>query len=129
MKTCLLAVSLASTLLLAGCEFAPPLPTTTETITFNVTNDTSRTLLVSFFSQDRDAAWPGGGRDYIVQPRASQSFALTCRTTEQVCYGAYPQGERYSGGYWGVGPDNDQWCENCCYACGTFETDNIRFQC
>lgn len=123
MKTLLLAMILGSTLLLAGCETMPTLPMTTETITFNVTNETPYKLRLSFFSQHRNAAWPGGDSDYILQRGERIPYSLSCRTTEQICYGAWTESNQAI--FWGIGPENDQGCENCCWTCGTYETGEI----
>ena len=62
MKTRTLAALCVSILLVASCSSAPPLPTTTETLTWTFTSNHPNQVQLSFYSQDRNAAWPGGRR-------------------------------------------------------------------
>ena len=54
------------------------------------------------------------------RPRPCRSNA---RRANRICYGAWIQGDQNT--YWGVGPDNSQKCENCCYTCTGGETEQI----
>jgi hypothetical protein len=81
------------------------------------------TVLVAFYAQSRPAAWPGGDTQTAVNgwpitSGLSRVFSLQCLPGEQICYGAWGQGDAY-GGYWGVGPGGGRGCRNCCYTCGS----------
>jgi len=69
-----------------------------------------------FFSQDRDAIWPGRKSHYNTE-RYNKSVwkKLNCVKGERICYGAQSgeKGERQ----WGVGLNGRNRCENCCYTC------------
>lgn len=117
-----LALLGAALFLLGGC--ATPLPDTTEEVTWDIQNNYHRSIMVEFYSQHRNAAWPGGGRAYVLEPGESGSYDLSCRSTEQICYGAWVQADpRY---YWGSGMDDEEGCSQCCMTCSKGAT--LRFE-
>lgn len=83
-----------------------------SSLTFRIRSEGTASRL-SFYSQDRNFLWPGGGRDYIVDSEL-RSYSLSCQTGEQVCFGAWT---RSSSDYWGVGYNNQYNCHNCCRIC------------
>ncbi|MCH8543176.1 MAG: hypothetical protein LAT61_06380 [Alcanivorax sp.] len=109
MRLALLFVALA----LTAC--ATPLPNTYEDVEFYITSQSSSPVLVEFYSQHRNAAWPGGGQAYVIRDYEQHRFGLHCRSTEQICYGAWV--EHNSREYWGVGKDDAFGCDNCCMTC------------
>lgn len=109
----LLAMFGAGLFLLGGC--ATNLPTTTEEITWNIKNHYRQSIMVEFYSQHRNAAWPGGGRAYVLEPGESGSYDLPCRSTEKICYGAWVRAD--SDIYWGSGMDDQEGCQECCMIC------------
>ena len=116
MKTRTLAALCVSILLVASCSSAPPLPTTTETLTWTFTSNHPNQVQLSFYSQDRNAAWPGGDMAYDLVDWEPHTFTLTCRTGEKICYGAWVKG---ASDYWGSGFGDEQACDNCCRTCVT----------
>lgn len=120
----LLGLMLAGTI--AGCATTPPLPTTTETLTWTFTNHYPRTVLLEFYSQNRDAAWPGGSRGYVLDDRSPRTYSLSCRTGEKICYGAWV--ERDPSTYWGAGMADEHGCSNCCRICATADAGHVTLE-
>lgn len=106
-------VILLATLALTAC--ATPLPNTYENVEFFITSQSREPVMVEFYSQHRNAAWPGGGKAYVIRDYEEHRYALHCRSTEQICYGAWV--EHRPNEYWGVGMDDAHWCEKCCITC------------
>src|SRR5690606_9996020 len=108
-----LALCCAALLLLVGC--ASNLPQTRESVSWVMENDYPRTIMVEFYSQDCNAAWPGGNEAYVLWPGETETFNLSCRTTEKICYGAWVQDNPDI--YWGVGMGDYEGCADCCMRC------------
>jgi hypothetical protein len=67
---------------------------------------------VKFFSQNRNAVWPGGGKAFNLDDYKEHIIGLNCRAGEKVCYGAW------SGNVsWGAGRDGKAACSDCCRTC------------
>jgi hypothetical protein len=96
-----------------------------DDVTFVMKNGHPNALRVELYSQDRDHIWPGGGEDYYLDDGESKEMSLECDAGESICYGAWIDGDEST--YWGVGPNNAQKCDNCCYTCegGSTETINL----
>jgi len=75
---------------------------------------------LEFYSQDRNAAWPGGGEVYVIRDWERHTYTLSCNYGEQICFGEWVRGD--SDSYWGVGYNGEQWCGSCCYAGGYGDT-------
>mgnify|MGYP000047125305 CR=1 FL=1 len=71
---------------------------------------------LEFYSQDRNHVWPGNGQVYYIDDYNMHTYNLNCYSGEKICYGAWVRGA--SATYWGVGPNNSQFCPDCCYTCG-----------
>ena len=71
---------------------------------------------LQFVSQSRSAAWPGDGQAYELNDDSTYSYSLNCESGELICYGAWATGD--ASVYWGVGPEGDAACDNCCAVCG-----------
>lgn len=87
-------------------------------ITWHFQNRTSSDTDVAFYSQDRDYAWPGYNQGYLLNDHEPRTFALSCIPGEHICYGAWYAPDPL-GTYWGSGFNNQQYCANCCYTCGS----------
>jgi len=94
-------------------------------VTFVMKNSHPNALRVELYSQDRDHVWPGEGQDYYLDDGETKQMSLSCQEGESICYGAWIDGDENT--YWGVGPNNSQKCDNCCYTCtgGNTETINL----
>ncbi len=80
-------------------------------------------VALELFSRDRDTVWPGGDKVFLIDPRARKSVPIACNQGERLCWGAWVNGnDRLSAG---VGPDNDQPCDTCCFICVEHSTETI----
>jgi hypothetical protein len=91
-------------------EFGP------NVVVFALKNTWKYTVHLNFHSRTRDAIWPGNNKAYVLDDSRVHKVRLSCQPREKICYGAWSAGNRNT--YWGVGPDGDQGCENCCATCG-----------
>lgn len=112
------AAAFATTALLA-----PSTAALASDVTFAIKNSHPNAVEVELYSQDRKHVWPGGNEVYYLDDGETKSMALSCDEGETICYGAWISGDR--GSYWGVGPDNVQDCDDCCYTCEGGETEEI----
>ena len=108
---------------LALCLFAAVPSALADDITFVMQNEHPNALEVELYSQDRDHVWPGGGQVYYLDDGETKTMPLACDAGETICYGAWISGDK--GTYWGVGPDNGQACDTCCFTCEGGETEQI----
>ncbi|TPI26635.1 hypothetical protein FJW08_27145 [Mesorhizobium sp. B3-2-1] len=80
-------------------------------------------LAVELFSRDRETVWPGSDKVFLVDPGSQKSVPISCNQGERICYGAWVDGnDKISAG---VGPDNDQPCDTCCFICVEHLTETI----
>jgi hypothetical protein len=115
--------SRAACLLAAMAVLAPAVAKADE-MAFFMKNQYRRAVVVELRSRDRDQVWPGGDQVYLLEKGEAKSVPISCEAGEQICYGAWVSGDdRIS---WGVGPDNDHPCDNCCYTCAAKTTAQIR---
>lgn len=116
-------IALAAALLAA--QFATPSAALAADVTFMMQNNHPNAVEVELYSQDRNHVWPGDGQVYILDDGETKQMPLSCEEGEKICYGAWIQGDRDT--YWGVGPGNNQACDDCCYTCtgGATETINL----
>lgn len=78
-----------------------------------VKNGKSRAVVIELHGQTK--VWPGGDQLYLFEAGERKSFPIDCREGEKICYGAWLYGDdRVS---WGVGPENDRDCDDCCFTC------------
>ena len=90
---------------------------------FFVKNLRKEAVAVELFSRDRETVWPGNGKVFLIDPNSQKSVPLSCNQGERICYGAWVHGnDRISAG---VGPDNDQPCDTCCFICVEHTTETI----
>ncbi len=96
-------------------------------MTFRIKSDYEYKIQVAFYSQDRKGhVWPGGGRAYNLDDSQVQSIKISCLGGEKICYGGWVT--ENSKRYWGVGNNNNQRCEKCCYTCNGSQTPVITLQ-
>lgn len=86
-----------------------------DTFTFQVRSLHKFTAQVEFYSQDRNAAWPGGNRAYLLDDDDVHTLRLNCRAREKICFGAWDKGQAKP--QWGTGLNQAQPCTNCCWFC------------
>ena len=94
-----------------------------ESLTFQIRSNHENVVSLEFYSQDRSVAWPGDGSVYVLEDYDVHTFALSCRSGEDICYGAWVRNR--SSTYWGVGYNNEQYCESCCWTCDGSTTSVI----
>jgi hypothetical protein len=78
---------------------------------------------IAFYSTNRNWQWPGNGQVWVLMDDKFKSFSLGCEYGEKICYGAWVRGDASL--YWGVGDENSQSCDSCCYVCGYGATQPI----
>jgi hypothetical protein len=115
----------AATWAAMACMIFSGLPTfaSAADVTFQIRNNHPNAVEVELYSQDRDHVWPGGGEVYILDDGETKSMALSCKNGEKICYGAWISGDKET--YWGVGPGNQETCDDCCYTCTGGNTEVI----
>ena len=86
-------------------------------------NDHPNAVEVELYSQDREYVWPGNDEVYLLDDGETKTMSVECDEGESICYGAWIQGDQNT--FWGVGPDNSQKCDNCCYICTGGQTEQI----
>lgn len=94
-----------------------------DSLEVTITSNYQYTVDVEFYSQDRNAAWPGNNRVWTLSDYNAHTFNLECQSGEKICMGAWSRGN--SDVYWGVGMDNQQSCTSCCWVCGGGATDPV----
>lgn len=96
-----------------------------STVSWSFRNNHPNSVQLEFYSQDRNAAWPGDGRAYVLRDYDIHTFNLNCWFGEKICYGAWVDGNASE--YWGAGLDGSQSCANCCITCqnGHMGTHNL----
>lgn len=111
-------VAVAILAFLCAWTFDPP-SVQAETETWEIRSSYPYKVQLKFYSQDRNAVWPSGGRAYALDDSKMHTFSLNCRAGERICYGAWNVTTRGSGSrYWGVGQNNRKGCTICCWTCG-----------
>lgn len=114
-------------LALAGVALACALPmqyAQAETHTLLINNGHPYRVQLELYSQDRNHVWPGNGQAYVLDDDETKEVPIQCRSGETICYGAWVDGD--SDTYWGVGPDDVDSCEACCFVCAGGETEEIQ---
>jgi len=101
-------VALTTVLLVPTFAFA-------ENLTFQVRSYHKNQVDIAFYSQDRNAAWPGGSKVWVIDDYDVHTYPLNCVYGEKVCYGAWVRGS--SSTYWGSGRDGEYGCHSCCFVC------------
>ncbi|RUW57796.1 hypothetical protein [Mesorhizobium sp. M7A.F.Ca.US.008.03.1.1] len=106
---------------LAALVFTPPAQA--ADMAFFVKNLRKESVAVELFSRDRETVWPGNDKVFLIGPGSQKSVPLSCDQGEHICYGAWVDGNDSISA--GVGPDNDQPCDTCCFICVEHSTETI----
>ena len=104
---------------LAAFASNPP-PAQAETETWQIQSTYRYQVELQFYSQDRNAVWPAGGKAFLLDDSDMHSFSLECNPGERICYGAWDvlTGNKTGRRYWGVGQNDRKGCTDCCWTCG-----------
>jgi hypothetical protein len=108
--------------LLAAASVAPA-TALADDMTFFMKNDSGGGIAIEFRSRDRDYRWPGGDQVYFLDTGERKSVGITCNAGENICFAAWVNGN--DGISWGVGPDGDRDCTDCCRICTAGATETI----
>ncbi|MDW6025176.1 hypothetical protein SAZ10_25790 [Mesorhizobium sp. BAC0120] len=92
-------------------------------VTFVMNNHHPNAVEVQLFSQSRNHVWPGSDEVYMLDDGETKTMSLSCQDGESICYGAWISGDQST--FWGVGPDGEETCDDCCYTCQGGETEEI----
>jgi hypothetical protein len=103
--------------------FAGPASSIAADVTFVMKNSHPNAVELELYSDDRSHVWPGNNEVYYLDDGETKQVPLSCNEGESICYGAWVSGDK--GTYWGVGPDNKETCDDCCYTCTGGETEEI----
>lgn len=115
------AVTLFRMVALAALVFTAPAQA--ADMAFFVKNLRKESVAVELFSRDRETVWPGNDKVFLIAPGSQKSVPLSCNQGEHICYGAWVDGNDSLSA--GVGPDNDQPCDTCCFICVEHSTETI----
>ena len=88
-----------------------------------VRNQRSDGVALELFSRDSQKVWPGGDKVFLIRPKARKSVPISCEPGEHICWGAWVNGDDSVTA--GVGPDNDQPCDTCCFICTEHSTETV----
>lgn len=81
--------------------------------TFRIQSSTKYIVYVRLFSQNRKVIWPANRGAYALQTSEPYDLTIQCQVGEKICYGAYYSNKTY----WGVGPNDEAGCTDCCQSC------------
>ena len=90
---------------------------------FVLQNEHTRAVAIELHG--KETVWPGHDKVYLLDPGAIKEVTISCTPGERICYGAWINGNDSIN--YGVGPDNDRTCHNCCAICvaHTMETFDL----
>ncbi len=92
-------------------------------MTFYMKNETGRAMVLELHGRETGRVWPGDSQVYLLEPGERKSVLIDCREGENICYGTWVYGDdRIS---YGVGPDGDRRCRDCCSVCVAKTTTTI----
>jgi hypothetical protein len=88
---------------------------------FFMKNSHLAAMAIELYSEKN--VWPGGDQVYPLQGGEQKSVPISCAAGETICYGAWQfSDDRIS---FGVGPNNDRDCADCCAICVAKTTATI----
>ena len=90
-------------------------PARAEDMTFFIMNRAPYGVVIEFSDAASGKVWPGRDRIYLLEKGESKSVAIGCTGGVLICYGAWRNGDDRT--VWGVGPDRDLECDDCCRIC------------
>ena len=83
----------------------------------------SKPWVLELHGRETGRVWPGDSQVYLLDPGERKSVLIDCHEGENICYGAWVYGDdRLS---YGVGPDGDRRCRDCCSVCVAKTTTTI----
>mgnify|MGYP001576783934 FL=1 len=107
--------------------FVPGSAEAQSEMTFRFKSDYDFKVQIGLYSADRKGhIWPGGGKAYNLDDSQVHSIKIACLGGEKICYGGWVTGNAKR--YWGVGNNNTQRCEKCCFVCNGGQTPVITLQ-
>ncbi|MFH1795440.1 MAG: hypothetical protein ABIK36_08075 [Pseudomonadota bacterium] len=112
-------------LLFALCALAgTALPALAQSgMTFYMKNETGRAMVLELHGRESGRVWPGDSQVYLLEHGERKSVLIDCHEGENICYGTWVYGnDRIS---YGVGPDGDRRCRDCCSVCVAKTTTTI----
>lgn len=110
----LAGLSLAAMLLTAGAAQA-------DDMGFVFQNEHDKAVAIELHGKDQ--VWPGGDKVYLLDAGSIKEVTVSCNPGEKICYGAWIAGNDSIP--FGVGPDNNRSCSNCCYICVAHTMETI----
>jgi hypothetical protein len=115
----------AISVLLMGFAAPAPVSAAEKGMTMFLRNQQSHAVVIEFHGRKTGTVWPGDGQIYLLDKLERKSVTIGCQEGENVCYGAWANGDDSIS--FGVGPDDDKTCTECCRICveGTTETVDI----
>lgn len=84
-------------------------------MTFMMKNSHPESVVIELTSRGRDQVWPGNGQVYQLNSAERKTVPVACVEGEEICYGAWVFGDDTQS--FGIGPDKDVACTNCCFIC------------
>jgi len=114
---------LLSALAISFATFVAALPASGAEMTYYLKNSQSRSVVLELRARDRDKMWPGDGQVYQLDAGQRKSVIVSCNAGETICYGGWIEGNDQHA--FGVGPDDDRACTECCAICVDKTTTNI----
>jgi len=95
--------------------FASSVPASAGDEIVTIRNQHPMSVKVELYSASRQYAWPGNGDTWTLKDKEAKEIPIACQPQETICYGAWMEDNRDVA--WGIGPDRDQPCDNCCFQC------------
>lgn len=92
-------------------------------LTFFMKNVAPSAVVVEFSSAAHGTRWPGNDQVYLLDEGEKKSVTIDCEEGDRICYGAWVNGDDSVA--WGIGPDNDRYCDDCCRICTAEKTEPI----
>jgi hypothetical protein len=88
---------------------------------FVLENEHTRAVAIEL--RGEETVWPGNDKVYLIDPGAIKEVTISCTPGERICYGAWINGNDAIA--FGVGPDNDRTCHDCCSICVAHTMETI----
>ena len=85
--------------------------------TFKLTDKTGFSIIIKFFSQNRNWSWPSPTTHWTLSDTGQHNFRLACQDGEKICYGGSFTADDTT--HWGVGFKGDKVCRGCSLTCGS----------
>lgn len=114
-------MSVSRIVLLAAAMVATP--ASAADMAFYLRNQSAGAVAVELHSAARAYSWPGDDKVYRLDKAERKSVPISCEAGERICYGAWVVGDDRT--FWGIGPDRDQQCEDCCWICVEKATETV----